>query len=254
MTWLTTFTETTPAIFLLMVFAAFGAGVIRGFAGFALSAFFMAILASFVPPVQLIPMMWFMEMSASLLLMKGGWKDADRPTAITLALMAGIGLPVGLLLTLALPPGVSKTLALVMLLALAALQLGRIQIPFLATRPGLYTAGFGGGFATGISGLGGMFIAVYVLSQNRPARQMRGTMNIFMLGAPLLGLISHLWLGTIDATATSRGVTFMLFSLAGVLVGQALFTPKYERHYKPVCLTLLIGLALIGLTRLALQG
>ncbi len=254
MTWAIEFTHTTPAIFALMIFAAFGAGIIRGFAGFALSAFFMAILTSFVPPIQLIPMMWFMEMSASLLLMRGGWKDADRRMALTLCTTAGIGLPVGLLLTLALPEGASKVLALGILVTLATLQLLRIRIPFLATTPGLYTAGFGGGMATGLAGLGGMFIAVYVLSQEVPARKMRGTMNIYMLGAPALGLIAHLSLGTMDQTAAQRGLFFMFFSLAGVFVGQALFTPKYERYYKPVCLTLLIGLAFVGLLRLSLQG
>lgn len=254
MTWALDFTTTTPALFAMMIFAAFGAGIIRGFAGFALSAFFMAILASFVPPIELVPMMWFMEMSASLLLMKGGWKDANRRMAMILAIMAGIGLPVGLLMTLNLPDGVSKMLALCILMALALLQLARIRIPFYTTPAGPYIAGFGGGMATGLAGLGGMFIAVYVLSRELPAREMRGTMNIFMLVAPALGLIAHLSLGTMDQTATARGLFFMLFSLAGVLVGQAMFTPKYERYYKPVCLTLLIGLAVLGIARLSLQG
>jgi len=152
------------------------------------------------------------------------------------------------------PPATSKTLALCILLGLAALQLARIRIPLYATPAGPYAAGFGGGMATGLAGLGGMFIAVYVLSRGIPARQMRGTMNIFMLGAPALGLIAPLSLGTMDQTAIGRGVIFMLFSLVGAFVGQALFTPKYERFYKPVCLTLLIGLALFGLLRLSLQG
>ncbi len=254
MTWATQLTNLSPGIFVAMLLIAFAAGAIRGFAGFALSAFVMACAATLIAPIELIPMLWFLEMSASLILMKGGWQDANRSIAIGLFVTSAIGLPAGLLLNLALPVTASKIIALCLLITLAALQLAKIRLPFLATKPGLYASGFSAGVVTGLAGLGGMFIALYVLARQMPAREMRGSLNIYMLGGGALGLITHLLIGTMDQTAATRGLLFMLPCIAGVFLGKALFTPKYEPYYKPLCLTLLIGLAALGLLRLSLQG
>lgn len=244
----------TPGLAALAIVACFVAGAIRGFAGFGLSALAMAMLAAFIPPIELIPVFWFLEMSASLILMKGGWADADRATALMLVVAAGVGLPVGLLLTLSIDPSVSKTIALLLLIALAVLQLSRLRLPFLATRPGTIGSGFSAGVITGLAGAGGMFIALYTLVREMPARVMRGTLNIYMLGGGVIGLGTHLVFGTMDGTATIRGLILIPFTLAGVFLGKALFTPRWEAYYKPICLTLLIGLALAGLARLALGG
>lgn len=246
--------DLTPGLAWLTVTACFLAGMIRGFAGFGLSALAMAILAAFIPPIELIPVFWFLEMSASLILMKGGWADADRPTAVTLVLAAGIGLPLGLLMTLAIESDLSKTVALCLLILMAALQLARIRIPFLATRPGTAATGFGAGIITGLAGAGGLFVALYTLVRDLPARTMRGTLNVYILGGGLVGIVTHLIIGTMDATAVTRGLILTIPALAGVFAGQALFTPRWEGYYKPVCLTLLIGLAAAGLIRLGLEG
>lgn len=249
---MTSLLSMTPGILLLAGLACFLAGAIRGFAGFGLSALAMAILATVIPPIELIPVFWFLEMSASLILMKGGWADADRPTALTLIIASGIGLPFGLTISMALDPVVSKTAALVLLTLLASLQLMKIRIPALSTRIGTAITGFCAGLITGIAGAGGLFIAIYTLSRDVPARRMRGTLNIYMLGAGMVGLVTHLTIGTMTPEAAARGITLILPTLAGVFIGKALFTPRWERWYRPACLFLLIGLAVAGLLRLAI--
>ena len=242
-----------PATAWLAVAACMLAGAIRGFAGFGLSALVVAILAPAVPPVELVPALWFLEMAASLALMRGGWADADRPAAVTLTVAAGLALPVGLGVSLALAPTVSKTAALLALVALAAAQLARLRLPALATRPGTAATGVAAGLVTGVAGAGGMVIALYALARDLPARTMRGTLNIYLLGAGVLGLAAHVVVGTMTATAATRGIALAVPALAGVAIGRALFTPRWERYYKPACLTLLIGLAAAGLARLALE-
>lgn len=237
----------------IAVLACALAGAIRGFAGFGLSALAMAMLATLIPPVQLLPVFWFLEMSASLALMRGGWADADRPTAAMLVVASGLCLPLGLGVSVALDPRASKVAALTVLIVLALVQLARIRVPALATRPGTLAAGAGAGLITGIAGAGGMVIALYAMVRDLPARRMRGTLNIYMLGAGVLGLASHLVVGTMTQTAAIRGVALVVPTLIGVAIGRALFTPRWEPLYKPICLTLLVGLAAAGLARLALE-
>ena len=77
----------------------FIAGLVRGFSGFALSALVMASAVIFLAPIELIPILWFLEMAASLLMARGGWKDADRESALTLVGGNMLGWPIGLWMT-----------------------------------------------------------------------------------------------------------------------------------------------------------
>lgn len=253
MTWLADLLALPQGTALLVVATCLLAGAVRGFAGFGLSALAMAALAPLIPPVQLIPVFWFLEMTGSLMLMKGGWAEAERATAVTLVVASGIGLPLGLLVSLAVDPVLSKTLALGVLVILALTQLARLRLPVLATRPGTAATGLGAGAITGIAGAGGMLIALYALVRDLPARTMRGTLNVYMLGAGLLGLATHLLLGTMDRLALVRGGVLIPIVALGVLAGRALFTPRWERVYRPACLVLLLGLAATGLIRLATE-
>ena len=236
------------AVFALL--AGFCAGLIRGFAGFGLSALAMAMLAAFIPPIQLIPVFWFLEMTGSLVLMRGGWADANRAIAIPLILSSALALPFGLLISLTLDASISKAVALTALIVLALLQLSRVRLPLLATTGGTYTAGAAAGVITGLAGAGGMFIALYTLARDLPARMMRGTLNIYLLGAGVLGLVTHFAIGTMDSTAMARAYVLIPVTLCGVFLGRAAFTPRWEPYYRPVCLILLLGLASAGLIRL----
>ncbi len=233
----------------LLMFIAFAAGLVRGFSGFALSAMVMASAIAILPPEALIPICWWLEMTASALMMRGGWKDADRGVAIGLVVGSTIGVPFGLALTQAVSVETSKIIALCILLILATSQLAKIRLRFLATRPGLYGSGFMAGLATGLAAVGGMVVALYVLAREAPARQMRGSLVLFLFVSSLTSLITLLWFGVMDWTATARGLILAPAVALGVLLGQRLFTPKLEPFYKPFCLVLLIALAGLSLIR-----
>lgn len=242
-------TNLTTTEMLALAAIVFVASMVRGFSGFGLSAVVMAGAVFILPPLALIPMLWFLEMAGSLAMFKGGMQDADMPTAKGLIIGSAIGLPMGLLLTMQLPVETSKIVALSVLIVLAASQLARLKLPFLATRVGTYGTGLGAGIITGLAGAGGMFIALYTLARNLPPKTMRGTLSIYLLGAGLLGLVTHLAIGTMDQVAIARGLLFIIPTLLGLYAGRALFIPRLEPYYKPFCLTLLLGLASLGLIR-----
>ena len=83
----------------LLGLICFIAGLVRGFSGFALSAMVMASGALILPPVQLIPVCWWLEMTASLFMLRGGWREANRKVALGLAIGSTIGVPFGLALS-----------------------------------------------------------------------------------------------------------------------------------------------------------
>lgn len=239
---------TTPDLTLLVTIA-FAAGLVRGFSGFALSALVMASAVLILPPAQLIPVCWVLEMVASLLMVRGGVADADKRIALGLAVTSALGVPLGLYLTTTLPVETTRLLALTVLITLAILQLARVRLAFLATNAGLYGSGLIAGIVTGIASIGGMVVALYVLSQDRPARVMRGSLVLFLFVSSAFSLLWLLGYGVMNMQAFARGMTLALPCAIGVLLGKLFFRPSLERFYKPFALCLLIGLAGLSLLR-----
>ncbi|MEM6307050.1 MAG: sulfite exporter TauE/SafE family protein, partial [Pseudomonadota bacterium] len=191
-----------------LVGITFAAGMVRGFSGFALSAIVMASAALIIPPVQVIPICFFLEMTASLLMIRGGWQAANRKISISLAVASAVGLPLGLAFTTTVAPELSRLTALALIVVLAVLQLARVRMAFLATAPGLYGAGIMAGVATGLASVGGMVVALYVLARQAPAREMRASLVLFLFLSILTSALTYIIFGIMDSTAVLRGLFF----------------------------------------------
>ncbi len=246
---LLTATDLTGQEFLILTIIVVVAGIVRGFSGFALSAIVMSSAIIILPPVQLIPICWWLEMSASILMAKGGWQEADRGVVLGLVIGSTIGVPFGLLLTTSIPVETSQLIALTLIIILAITQLAKIRLAFLATKPGLYGSGFAAGVATGLASVGGMVIAIYVLSQDTAAAKMRAALVLFLFISSLTSMITLLWFGVMDSTAALRGLSLAIPTTIGVMLGQRLFIPKFAAYYRPFCLSLLCALAGAALIR-----
>jgi uncharacterized membrane protein YfcA len=229
------------------------AGVVRGFSGFALSALVMASAALIIPPIQLIPICWWLEMTASLFMFRSVWQEANRKIAVGLAIGSTLGMPFGLALTMAIATELSKLLALGVIIALAALQLARVRIPFSVRNWGLYGSGWLAGVVSGVAGVGGMVVALFILSQKAQPRQMRASLVLFLFLSSATTIISLWYFGVMDQVAIKRGLVMALPAGLGVVLGKLLFMPKWEYLYKPFCLTLLIVLAITGIIRVILN-
>ena len=134
----------TQTEFTLLAVICFCAGLVRGFTGFALSAIVMASAALILSPLALIPICWWLEIVASAMMVRGGWKDADKDAAVTLWLGSAIAVPIGLYFTQNVSAELSQTVALCLILVLAVTQLANMRLAFLntrhATHRGLQTA------------------------------------------------------------------------------------------------------------------
>jgi len=254
-TGLATALELDGATLAVVMGVVFLAGVVRGFSGFALSALIVAGLATVISPVALIPVCIVLEGTASLVMFRRGTRaEADWRIVRGLALGSVLGLPLGLQATLLLHPDASRFAALILITALAALQLIGRAPPALASRPGLYLSGLLAGVATGIAGVGGMVVALYVLAANAPPARMRASLVMFLF----IGVFtSGAWLiatGVLDRLALVRGLALSPVVVIGVLAGTRLFRPSLQRFYRGFCLALLIGLSLAGLIRLAVTS
>ncbi|MFK8083733.1 MAG: TSUP family transporter [Granulosicoccus sp.] len=229
---------------------AFVAGMVRGFSGFGLSALIMAGLALVIAPLALIPVCFILEAVSGAILFRGGLIDANRKLVAGLVAGSAVGMPIGLAATHNLPAEISSLVALVLILILALLQLSTASPAFLQTTWSLYLAGLLAGTVTGLASIGGMVVALYVLSRQLSMREVRGSLVLYLFVSMA---VSAFWListGTLDTLALKRGLLMAPAVVVGVLLGAWLFRPSLERFYKRFCLFLLMSLAGFGLIRL----
>ena len=243
----------SPSELAILAGIGFAAGLVRGFSGFALSALVMASAVLILPPVQLIPICWCLEICASALMVRGGVRDCDRRIVTGLVIGSTLGTPLGLWLTTSLPVDTSKMIALALVLVLAGLQLAKVRMAFLALSPALYVTGVVSGVATGLASVGGMVVALYVLSQQIEARRMRASLVAYLMFSSLMTLFFQLYYEVMTAQAALRGAALAIPTMLGVVLGMRLFIPRLEPYYRPFCLVLLCGLALFSLARIMMR-
>ena len=235
---------------LILILVCFFAGLIRGFSGFGLSAFVMSLALTIIPPIELIPVCWWMEFVASVFMVRNGWKDSEKKISIILWLGAIFGLPIGLSLTTILDFKTSKILALVLILILALILLRNFKIQFLSTSVGTISSGVFAGVATGLASIGGMIVAIYVLASQNSARRVRASIVLYIFLNSVTTFIFLILFDVMDHKAFVRGVLLAVPSSIGVVLGSILFMQKLEKYYRPFSLGLLISFSLVGLIRL----
>ena len=235
---------------LILILICFFAGLIRGFSGFGLSAFVMSLALTIIPPIELIPVCWWMEFVAGVFMIRNGWKDSDKKISIILWLGAVFGLPVGIALTTILDFQTSKIVALVLILILALILLRNFKIQFLSTSVGTISSGVFAGAATGLASIGGMIVAIYVLASQNSVRRVRASLVLYIFLNSVTTFIFLILFDVMDHKAFVRGVLLTVPSSIGVVLGSILFMQKLEKYYRPFSLGLLTSFSLVGLIRL----
>jgi uncharacterized membrane protein YfcA len=232
-----------------MLGASLLAGLLRGFSGFALSAAVMASLSSVISPIELLPICFWLEVVASLFMLRGGMKEADMSIVWGLVIGTLIGMPIGLLILTQIDVQLSKIVALVLILSLASLIFIKVKAHFLATKSGLYISGIAAGLASGIAAVGGMVVALYVLAREKPAAQMRASLVMFLLISEVgTGIYFYIYdIFTLDSIKRVLVMTPLLS--AGILIGSLFFNPSLAKYYKPICLMILMGICALNLAK-----
>ena len=232
--------------------AAFIAGLVRGFSGFALSALLMVSLVVILPPVEIIAVCLILETVATLLLFRGGLAQADRRMVFGLIAGVLVGSPIGLWVTTTVPADASKIIALCLILALALAQLAGFRPGWLATKPGLLGTGVVTGVVQGTAASGGMVVALYALARQAPAAIMRASLVFYLTLSIIVNGAFYLIFGVMTEASLTRGLILAVPAAAGVLIGARMFSPRLQPYYRPFCLWLLTALAAFGLARTAM--
>lgn len=255
-----------PAPPLLLAWAAavvLGAGVVRGFAGFGFSALCVAGLSLVLPPAQVVPPIFMLEVLASLSLLRGALAHADWRWLGWLLAGNALFIPAGVALLAWLPETPLRLVIGVLLLAAALASRSGFVMGLEPTRGVRFAAGVVSGLFNGIAAIGGTALAVLLSTSSMPPAAMRATMIVLFLFTDLYALAVAAVMpgggageggGALLGAATLRWAIFLTPAmLLGIWLGQRSFVGISHERFRRIVLDLLIVIATLGLLR-ALAG
>lgn len=225
----------------------FIAGVVRGLAGFGFSALCFFALAPIFSAQTIVPLMFVMEVMASLHLLPKIWPQIPWRWVIILCLGSAVATPLGVVALQYWPVDLVRGLAGGAVL-IACFALWR-QWHFKAAQSliWLVIVGFFAGFVNGLASIGGLVIAVYMMSSNMPLTAMRAGLILFFLLVDLYGLFWFRHHGLMSTNLPSLMLVMIPVMLIANQLGYSLFNRIDIVVMRKFTLALLSSLAAIAL-------
>ena len=244
--------------YLTIAYAAacvFLAAIVRGYSGFGFSLLAITSISLLLPPAQIVPSIFLMEVAASLHLLPGVWRDIHWRSLTWLFAGCCVGTPFGVY-ALAHAPAAPMTLALAAFVLASAILLAkgyemkRLPGPVFTLATGAASGVFNGGF-----GMGGPPVVLFFFSSPAGVAAGRASLIVFFLLTDIMGLGWQGWSGLITVTTLWRAGCFLPPLIAGVWLGNRGFKQADPAIVRRWILRLLMLLAALcgarALSRLA---
>lgn len=239
----------------------FGAGIVRGFAGFGFSALCVAGLALLVSPAKIVPAVFVLEVLASISLLRSAARDIDWQWLSWLVLGNIVCLPLGTLLLAWLPETPLRLLIGALLLLAAALLRVGVSLALAPSAGVRLGVGMASGFVNGVAAIGGIAVAVMLSTAQIAPAVMRATMIALFLFTDLYALACSAVISYATHAPTELlGLDTLRWALwlapamlVGIWVGQRSFVGVSPEQFRRHVLNLLMLIASISVLRAALD-
>jgi hypothetical protein len=233
-------------ILLYAVACIFGAAVVRGYSGFGFSLLAIISLSLLLPPTEIVPAIFIMEVAASLHLLPSVWRDIHWRALLWLTVGCLVGTPFGVYALAHVPPA-PMTLALAVFVLIAAILLARGYA--LKSLPGpavTFATGTASGLFNGSFGIGGPPVILFFFSSPVGATAGRASMIAFFLITDVTGLAWQGWSGLLSITTLWRALLFLPALTGGLWLGNRGFMNADPVDFRRWVLRLLMLLAVLA--------
>ena len=235
----------SPLVIAYSVVCVFLAAIVRGYSGFGFSLLAITALSLALPPAQIVPSIFMLEVAASLHLLPGIWRDVHWRSLAPLTVGCLLATPIGVHL-LANVPAAPMQIAIAIFVLVATLLLW--QGFALKTMPGtLASTAVGGatGLANGAFGIGGPPVILFYFASPAGAVAGRASVIAFFLATDLIGLTFQSREGLVTWDAFIRALVFLPTLLAGVWLGARSFKGADPAVFRKWVLAILATLAVL---------
>ena len=236
--------------FSLIIFTVFIASIIRGFNGFGFSATCISGFSFILPAIEIVPIILILEVFISIFMFPYIWNKIDWNFVFKLLIGIVIGSPIGLYLLKYLSPQTTHLYVCVIIIFFSILLMKGYSNQRINNNRSKIFTGIVSGTLNGLTTLGGMPVALFLLVTSIQPAVIRGSLAALFFLTDVYAFILSFFGGIVDMITIYRTLPLIIILPLGVFIGNKFFTKSKEQLYRKVVFYFLIIISIIGILRI----
>ena len=233
-----------------IVFVVFIASIIRGFNGFGFSATCISGFSFILPAIEIVPIILALEVIISIFMFPYIWNKIDWNFVFKLLIGVTIGSPIGLYLLKHLNPDTTHLSVCLLVIFFSILLMKGYSNQKIDNNYGKIFTGIISGTLNGLTTLGGMPVALFLLTTSIQPAVIRGSLAALFFLTDIYAFILTFLAGIVDLTTIYRTVPLIIILPIGVYIGNKFFLKSKEETYRKIVFYFLIFISIFGLFRI----
>ena len=232
-----------------VVFVVLIASIIRGFNGFGFSATCISGFSFILPAIEIVPIILGLEVIISIFMVPYVWNKIDWNFVFKLLIGIIIGSPIGLYLLKYLSSDVTHLTVCVLVIFFSFLLMKGYENKKIDNSYTKMFTGIISGTLNGLTTLGGMPIALFLLVTSIQPAVIRGSLTVLFFLTDIYAFVLSFLAGIVDITTIYRTLPLIIILPIGVYIGDKFFVKSKEKTYSKVVFYFLIFISIFGVFR-----
>ncbi len=233
-----------------VVLTVFIASIIRGFNGFGFSATCISGFSFILPAIEIVPIILALEVIISIFMVPYIWNKIDWKFVFKILIGIIIGSPIGLYLLKYLPSETTHLVVCLLVIFFSILLMKDYSNKRINNNYGKIFTGIISGTLNGLTTLGGMPVALFLLITSVQAAVIRGSLAALFFLTDIYAFILSFFSNIVDITVINRVIPLIIILPIGVFIGNKFFVKSKEETYRKVVFYFLIFISMFGIIRI----
>jgi len=233
-----------------VIFTVFIASIIRGFNGFGFSATCISGFSFILPAIEIVPIILALEVAISIFMIPYIWNKIDWRFVFKILLGIIIGSPIGLYLLKHLNPQTTHLSVCLLIIFFSILLMKGYANQKIDNNYGKFFTGIVSGTLNGLTTLGGMPVALFLLITSIQPAVIRGSLAALFFVTDIYAFVLSFFSGIVDMTTIYRVIPLIIILPLGVFIGDKFFVKSKEETYRKVVFYFLIVISIFGAIRI----
>jgi uncharacterized membrane protein YfcA len=233
-----------------VIFIVLIASIIRGFNGFGFSATCISGFSFILPAIEIVPIILILEVIISIFMAPYIWNRIDWNFVLKLQIGIVIGSPIGLYLLKYLAPDVTHLAVCLLIIFFSLILMRGYENQKINNNYGKFFTGIVSGTFNGLTTLGGMPVALFLLVTSIQPAIIRGSLAALFFLTDIYAFTLSFFAGIVDVTTIYRTVPLIIILPIGVYIGDNFFIKSKEETYRKIVFYFLIFISIIGFFRI----
>lgn len=239
----------SPAMAAIVIATLLIAAIIRGYSGFGFSMLAVSGLSLVLPPATAIPIVFVLEVAASIHMLPGVWRQVDWRSLAPLILGTLVATPFGVHLLASLPETPIR-LAIAVLVATTTILLWRgFALKEMPGTGAIFATGTAVGLLNGSLGIGGPPVVLFYLSSPAGTAAVRASLVAFFLATDTYALALGATQGLVTTGTFLAALVLLPVLLIGIAIGSRGYIRTEPALLRKAVLVLLLLLSIAGAIR-----